>query len=102
SNPTIFENVMIDSTNITEVHFKGMYLESLGNSTIQNVSIMDSGNYGYRDTSSEGSWGSGLQINLKYGDYENIILDNLQIVNSGWSNQGGGAGVTTLADQVGS
>lgn len=77
SNPGYFTNVLIKHTTFNNNGEKGMYLEKLNNATFDNITVNSSG------TNSNYGFNNGIDINLKYGDYENITIKNSTITNSG-------------------
>ncbi|MBK8633761.1 MAG: right-handed parallel beta-helix repeat-containing protein [Saprospiraceae bacterium] len=65
-----FDNVSITNSNFSNNLQKGMYFEALSNATIDNITMNNSGtdpSYGFNN---------GIDINLKYGSYSNIVIQN--------------------------
>ena len=69
STPSTIENVMISNTTFFQNAQKGLYIEKLSDATFDNITIDECGtdvNYGSN---------SALDLNLKFGVYENITLN---------------------------
>ncbi|MDZ4713666.1 MAG: hypothetical protein SGI89_15265, partial [bacterium] len=72
-----FDNITIKNSDFSNNLKKGMYFEKLRNALIDNVIIDNSGTdpaYGFNN---------GIDINLKYDSYSNIIIQNSSITNCG-------------------
>ncbi|MES2686009.1 MAG: filamentous hemagglutinin N-terminal domain-containing protein [Pseudomonadota bacterium] len=77
----LFENVTVDGPS-----FKGFYFETADKLTLRNVTITNAGNYGAPATSSDHrKYGSAIDINLKYDDFNAITLQNVVVRDSGHS-----------------
>ena len=73
----ICDNITIKNSDFSNNLEKGMYFEKLRNALIDNVVMDNSGNdpgYGFNN---------GIDINLKYGSYSNITIQNSSITNCG-------------------
>lgn len=103
----------INGLNITGVTFqdltdKGIYLESVSNAAILNTIMNNVGQFGRGDAFGNiGEFGNGIDINLKYGDYSNIVVDGFTFTDVGLSNgagssHAGGAAITIKARDDGS
>lgn len=85
-------NVTIDGTHFEHLTEKGIYVETFDQSSILNVTMDDVGTFGrgyafasktpYDQT---GEFGTGIDINLKYGDYSGIVIDGFEMTNVGVS-----------------
>ena len=86
TTPTTLTGVLIEDVSLSDVTWKGMYFEALADATIRDVTMENVGWYGGGiGTGQEGSWGTGIDINLKYGDYANIALEGVSATDTGWS-----------------
>lgn len=100
SNKTTFSGVLIDGTTISNTPNKGMYIESLSDAVIRNMNIRNAGNTGGEPAAAQGQsqHGAGIDINLKYGNYQNIALESVTVTDSGHSTgHATGAAVTIKA-----
>tara|TARA_R110002124_G_scaffold233406_1_gene398684 strand:+ start:43982 stop:51490 length:7509 start_codon:yes stop_codon:yes gene_type:complete len=79
--PSIVTNVTVTDTTFNDNAKKGIYVEKLDNASFTNVSVINSGTTG-------GSAAAGIDINLKYGVYQNIAIDSTKIRNSGTTASG--------------
>ena len=73
----IFTNVSIKNSDFSNNLQKGMYFEALSNAVFDGIIMDNSGtdpNYGFN---------AGIDINLKYGDYSDITIQNSEITNCG-------------------
>lgn len=111
SELTSFSNVTVDGTTFDYNTAKAIYLEAFDDSALLNVTVTNSGNYGGQPGGGiVGLWGAGIDINLKFDDYADILLDNVTVENSGASDRHGleasshpgGAAVTIKARDDGS
>ena len=61
---------------------KGMYLEKLSNATFEDVNVTNNG-FAYSSAPSghfwNEKWDAGIDINLKFGSYQNLIFRNLTV-----------------------
>lgn len=86
-------DLVIDANNVTvqDCYIKGVYLEKLTDSTFTNCKFINNGddpNVVGDGTKIPGGgnftqWMSGVDINLKYGDYKNIKFDNCTFSGNG-------------------
>lgn len=74
---------------------KGFYTEKLGQASFEDVEFNNSGN-------ARASQGAGLDLNLKYGDYSDIELINVDAIGSGTSATPNGSGIAISARDDGS
>ncbi|MEO8024082.1 filamentous hemagglutinin N-terminal domain-containing protein [Polaromonas sp.] len=82
SNTASFANALFENVTIDGPSYKGFYFETADNLTLRNVTIRNAGNVG-ESTSHEN--GSAIDINLKYGAFNAITLDNVVVQDSGHS-----------------
>lgn len=82
-------NVSVDATSFNDNRQKGIYVEKLDNATFEDIEVVDSG------TDATYGFNNGIDINLKYTDYENITIRNATISGSGLM------GTATLFDPAG-
>ena len=88
------DNVTIDGTSFSNLAYKGIYLETLSDGTITNVTMDNVGQFGAPSTSNPanpGSGGDGIDLNLKNGSYSNDTIENFHLTDTGASNQNGAA-----------
>lgn len=101
--PISFEDVTITGVAFSGIPFKGIYLEALSNATLSYLTFDNVGNEGYGDSSNLGAWGAAIDINLKYGAYESLTLQDITVTDSGYSKgHETGAAVTIKARDDGS
>ncbi len=86
------DSVMITNTSFSYNGYKGMYTERLSNALFENVQVVNSGNQITGST-------AGIDLNLKWKDYENITFKNTTVSGSGTgSSNGKGIGVSARND----
>lgn len=91
-------NITIDGARFENILEKGIYAELLAESTIRNI-VMENVGYFGRATpfGGFGVFGNGIDINLKYGRFSGIVIENFEFTNVGRSegdgspHAGGGA-----------
>lgn len=97
---TMAQNIEISNTTFDRNSIKGFYAEKLSNTTFTDVTITNNGN-----TTLAPFWAApnnaGIDINLKYGDYANIVFNNLTVTGNGVGSTNG-AGLTVKARGTGS
>lgn len=83
--------ITIDGTLFEDLGEKGIYVETLTNSTIRNVTMNNVGQFGRGDAFGDvGQWGAGIDINLKYGTYTGtILIEDFDFTDVGLSNGAG-------------
>ena len=93
--------ITIDGTLFVDLGEKGIYVETLSNSTIRNITMNNVGQFGRGDAFGDaGQWGAGIDINLKYGTYTGTILiedfdfTDVGLSNGAGSSHFGGAAIT--------
>jgi hypothetical protein len=89
SNQNHFTNISITGTTFNNNTLKGMYFEKLDHATFTDITVNNSG--------TSGSFAAGIDINLKYGAYQNISILNSTISNSGTGDPTNGVGLTIKA-----
>lgn len=89
-----FSDVEISGVSLSDLRYKGFYFEQLSDATISDISMDNVGYYG----DDLGKFGNGIDINLKYGDYSDITIENFTFTDVGDStgdgttpHEGGGA-----------
>ncbi len=87
--------IVVDHVDITNTTFngnvlKGIYTESLSDATFTNITVNDNGNIGTAGP-------AGVDINLKYANYQNIAIQDSSIANNGNGNITTGSGLTIKA-----
>lgn len=86
-----FDNVTITNTKFVNNTQKGIYLEKLSNANIKGIEVRNSGtDVAYNNN-------AGIDVNLKYGAYENITFDNINVNGSGVNGTGTGNAFTVKA-----
>lgn len=75
--PNIYDSVTITNCNLSNNSRRGMYFEKLSNALIEGNIINNSG------TLSTDSTNAGVDINLRQGNYSNIIFRNNSVTNCG-------------------
>lgn len=94
TNQNDFTNINVSNTSFSNDTNKGIYAEMLDNAKFNNITIDHSG--------SSGSFGSGFNINEKYGQYQNITIKNSSVTNSGLGDPTNGTGLDIEARDDGS
>ncbi len=85
-----FDGVTISGTTFEDLSHKGIYVEQLSNALIDGITMTDVGQYGGgRPFGAHGMHGSGIDINLKFNDYENIEIRDFDFTDVGLSNGNG-------------
>jgi Ca2+-binding RTX toxin-like protein len=86
----IFDAVLIDGTAFSDLNRKGIYAEALSNAHITNFTMTNVGEFGgITATGALGRGGNGVNLNLKYGSYDNILIDNFTLTDVGSSDRDG-------------
>jgi Ca2+-binding RTX toxin-like protein len=83
--------VTFDGTDFSHLLMKGIYAEALSNAHITNISMTDVGQFGDAPYGSQGTYGNGIDINLKNGSYSDIVIDHFTMTDVGLSNGAGTA-----------
>ncbi|MGB7213840.1 MAG: hypothetical protein WBE98_02135, partial [Gammaproteobacteria bacterium] len=91
-------HLTIDGATFSDLLYKGFYTETLSNSTLRNIVMNKAGYFGRTPKMGQvGAFGNAIDLNLKYGTYENILIENFELTNAGLSigadtpHEGGGA-----------
>lgn len=92
-NETRFTDVLIKDSTFNNNDTKGLYFEKLDNAVLENVTVDNSGH--------TGSFGAGIDINLKHGTYSSIDILGGSITNSGTGDPVNGAGLMIKARGTG-
>jgi hypothetical protein len=100
-DPGSLDEVEICDTVFESNSNKGMYVEKLSNATLTDVSFINNGTLDLIEDDWARPYLAGLDINLKYGTYENIALNNLTVVYNGLKAKDG-VGVAIKARDDGS
>ncbi len=83
------DHVLIDGTSFSNLDQKGIYVETLSNAHITNVTMNDVGQFGgVPSFGVHGNGGNGIDLNLKNGTYSNLEIDHFTLTNTGTSNGG--------------
>ncbi|MES2282958.1 MAG: filamentous hemagglutinin N-terminal domain-containing protein [Pseudomonadota bacterium] len=82
----LFENVSVEGTS-----YKGFYFETADNLAMRNVTVINAGNLGNPDSASSSfhQSGAGIDVNLKFDDFNSLTFDNVVVKNSGYSSNTG-------------
>lgn len=85
-NNALFENVTVEGAG-----YKGFYFETADNLTMRNVTVTNSGNVGNPDSASTSfhQSGAGIDVNLKFDEFNSLTFDNVVVKNSGYSSNTG-------------
>lgn len=95
-------NVFVSNTTFNHNNHKGIYVEKLTDATFDGITVSQNG------FSADGMptyfvpWMSGVDINLKAGNYENIVFTNSTISNNGLGGAKEGVGLAIKARDDGS
>ncbi len=73
-------NVLITGTTFNENAYKGIYLEKVNAATFRDVDVVHSG---YLCPQLYFDWPSGIDLNLKFGSYQDLTFRRVHVVNSG-------------------
>jgi Ca2+-binding RTX toxin-like protein len=88
----VFDGVLIDGTDFADLNRKGIYAEALSDAHITNFTMTNVGEFGgITATGSLGAGGNGVNLNLKYGAYDDILIENFTLTNVGSSDRDGAA-----------
>jgi parallel beta-helix repeat protein len=96
---TMVQNVTISDTTFDRNSIKGFYAEKLSDATFTNVTVTNNGD---TDLSPDWAdpWNAGIDINLKYGNYQNLVFNNLTVTGNGIGSDNG-VGLTVKARGTG-
>jgi len=90
-NLTFADNMLVKGVAISDMVNKGVYMEAMNTSAdfatmFEDVSLDNCGWYGRQGGVHDGQHGTGMDFNLKYGDYQNLLITDSQLVDCGLSN----------------
>lgn len=84
-----FDGVVIQNVTFENLTEKGIYAEHLSNAVITGITMTNVGEFGrgpsFGIPAQVGEFGNGIDLNLKYGTYENIAISNFTFTNVGSS-----------------
>ena len=89
-SPGLLNDVVIKDTEFIDNGQKGIYTEKLSNATIENVTVDGV-------ISDTNGFNTGIDINLKYDDYENITIRDTTVANVSEGNPGNPSASTAVA-----
>ncbi len=85
-----FDGVDIFDTTFSHLLEKGIYAEQLSDANIHDITMNDVGQFGRTQSfGPAGQNGAGIDINLKYGDFEDISITDFHFTDVGLSNGAG-------------
>jgi hypothetical protein len=82
-------NVTVSDTTFNNNGNKGMYIERLSNAQFTGIQVTSSG--------TAGGFAAGIDLNLKYANFQNITIQSSSISNSGTGDPINGVGLTVKA-----
>jgi hypothetical protein len=83
ANPSTVQYVEINNTTFNNNSIKGFYTEKLSDATFTNVTVTNNGNTNLTPYYDWYLSNSGIDINLKYGVYSNLVFNNLTVTGNG-------------------
>ena len=89
--------VTVDDTSFSENDYKGIYVEKLSDATFNNVLVDTNGKSDFWNQ----VWNGGFDINLKAGNYANLVFNEMTVTNNGLGYKEG-AGIMIKARDDGS
>ncbi|MFW2373383.1 MAG: hypothetical protein ACN4GM_09715 [Gammaproteobacteria bacterium] len=98
-NPGYLDKLNISHTTFKNNSSKGFYTERLSHSVFNHVSAIDNGDTNLSASWAD-AWNAGIDINLKYGTYQDIEFNNLIVTGNGIGSSNG-AGLTVKARGTG-
>lgn len=99
-----FDGITMNGNTFSHLSEKGMYFEQLSNASLDGNTFDDVGNYGRISPpfgGTDGEFGQAIDINLKYGTYENVTFSDTTITDSGNSNKDGAASPGAFGGAIG-
>ena len=82
----IASGINISNTSFSDLDEKGIYAETLTDSTIDGVTMDNVGQYGgVPSNGANGRSGDGIDLNLKAGTYQNVVIENFHLTDTGAS-----------------
>jgi VCBS repeat-containing protein len=104
-----FHIVVINGVTFQDLNRKGIYAEALSEAQLLNLVMTNVGEFGgITATGALGAGGNGINLNLKYGTYANILIEGFTLTDvgssdrdgAGTSHQNGGAIVISVRDDA--
>ena len=95
TNEADFTDITVTNSTFNNNVQKGIYVEKLDHATFDGVMIDGNGNTYYT------AWAAGMDVNLKYGDFEEIVIQNSSITDNGKGDFTNGVGMTIKARNQG-
>jgi len=95
NNPSTVQNIEISNTIFNNNGIKGFYTEKLSDAVFSEVTATNNGKIALSPSWADAS-NAGIDINLKFGDYQNIFFNNLTLIGNGIDSSNG-AGLTIKA-----
>lgn len=91
---SVFNNISVTNSTFNNNSSKGIYAEKLSDASFSSITVSNSG--------TAGGFSAGMDINLKYGAYQNIQITDCDILNCGTGDPVNGAGIAIKARGTGS
>lgn len=104
----LLNGLLLDGAVFENVLAKGIYAELLSNSTLRNLYMEDVGQFGRAAPSGiAGQFGNGIDLNLKWGEFSGIVIEQFEFVDVGLSTgagspHAGGGAIAVKAREDGS
>ncbi len=98
-SPTTVQYMEVSDTTFDNNSIKGFYAEKLSDATFTNVTVTNNGNIDLSPSWAD-PWNAGIDINLKYGAYQNLMFNNLTVTGNGIDSTNG-VGLTVKARGTG-
>jgi Ca2+-binding RTX toxin-like protein len=87
-----FDDVTINNVHFEDIVEKGIYATQLSNAEISDIWMDNVGQYGRAPAfGGNGTFGAGIDLNLKFGTYTNISIHDFHFTDVGASNRDGAA-----------
>ncbi len=80
--PTLFSHVTVSDTTFDHNSIKGIYAEKLSAAVFENVTVTNNGDTALSPAWAD-PWNAGIDLNLKYDDYQNIEFNHLSVTGNG-------------------
>lgn len=93
----VFRDITIDGGDFSDIATKGIYVEALSDSVIRDITMTNVGQHAV-----EGLPGNGIDINLKYGTYANIVIEDFVFSQVGGTSVANDAAISIKARDDGS
>lgn len=87
----VFNGLQLDGLRFEDILAKGIYAEVLSDSVIRNIEMENVGQFGRAAPFGTplGQSGNGIDLNLKWGEYSGIVIENFELIDVGLSSGGG-------------